>query len=250
MSDNEDWDLDDLPEGEDSQHEWWDFEDEAEMVDAVAGDIGFIIESALDARGQALIALPGTDEATAVFEKLAERKIRWKDVTIVPTDDRLVAVSDELSIIAKIAKIFIPLGARVLPISSENEDYQMAGNAADARLQDLHWPLDLCWLGMDENGHAASILPGPDFEDALEGPAEKRALGIMPEPMPADAPVARVSITAASVASARTVMVTIAGSAQRPVLEAAIQLGEVSDSSIGRIFNKLAVPVDIYWLDN
>ena len=27
--------------------EWWEFEDENEMADAVSGDIGFIIESAL-----------------------------------------------------------------------------------------------------------------------------------------------------------------------------------------------------------
>ena len=39
--------------------EWWDYDDADEMADAVAGDIGFIIESALDARGEALIALPG-----------------------------------------------------------------------------------------------------------------------------------------------------------------------------------------------
>jgi 6-phosphogluconolactonase len=39
--------------------EWWDYDDTDELADAVAGDVGFIIDSALDARGQALIALPG-----------------------------------------------------------------------------------------------------------------------------------------------------------------------------------------------
>jgi hypothetical protein len=39
--------------------EWWDYDSLDEMADAVAGDIGFIIESALDARGEALIAVPG-----------------------------------------------------------------------------------------------------------------------------------------------------------------------------------------------
>jgi 6-phosphogluconolactonase len=36
--------------------EWWDYEDLDEMAEAVGGDIGFIVESALDARGSALIA--------------------------------------------------------------------------------------------------------------------------------------------------------------------------------------------------
>ncbi|MEO8141906.1 MAG: 6-phosphogluconolactonase, partial [Sphingomicrobium sp.] len=37
--------------------EWWDYETLDELAEAVAGDVGFIVESALDARGSALIAL-------------------------------------------------------------------------------------------------------------------------------------------------------------------------------------------------
>lgn len=37
--------------------EWWDYEDADELADAIAGDVQFIIESALDARGAAVIAL-------------------------------------------------------------------------------------------------------------------------------------------------------------------------------------------------
>jgi 6-phosphogluconolactonase len=39
--------------------EWWDYDDAAEMAAAVAADIGFIIDSAIEARGSAVIALAG-----------------------------------------------------------------------------------------------------------------------------------------------------------------------------------------------
>ena len=39
--------------------EWWEYDDADEMADAVAGDIGFIVESAIDARGECLLAFPG-----------------------------------------------------------------------------------------------------------------------------------------------------------------------------------------------
>ena len=39
--------------------EWWDYEDTTEMANALAGDIQFIIESAIEARGAAVIALSG-----------------------------------------------------------------------------------------------------------------------------------------------------------------------------------------------
>src|SRR3546814_2036180 len=61
--------------------EWWEYDDAAEMAEAVAGDIGFIIESALDARGQALIALPGGKSPVPIFEKLAAAKVRSEEHT-------------------------------------------------------------------------------------------------------------------------------------------------------------------------
>lgn len=229
--------------------EWWDFDDSEEMANAVAGDIQFIIESALDARGSAIIAFPGGNTPLPIFEQLAKAPIKWKYVTIIPTDDRLVAALDPLSNIAKIAKIFLPLGARVVPFSSEAADYKLAGNAADARLQDMAWPLDLVWLGMGLDGHTASIFPGPDMDEALDPKNDKRAIGVIPDPMPENASVNRVTLTASAIASARTTFVTIEGLDKRAVLEQAIEQGKSSDMPIGRVLAGLIVPVDIYCLE-
>src|SRR6187402_636813 len=128
--------------------EWWDYDDAESFADAVAGDIGFIIESALDARGSALIALSGGKTPVKAFEKLAEQKFDWKRVTIIPTDERLVAMDDPLSNVAMLAKIFLPKKARVIPITASIPDYRRAGVSADARLQDLSWPPDLVCLGV------------------------------------------------------------------------------------------------------
>lgn len=228
--------------------EWWDYDDADEMAEAVAGDVGFIIESALDARGQALIALPGGKTPAPIFEKLAKAKLRWKSVTIIPTDDRLVAVSDPLSNVAMIAKAFLPLGARVLPIVSEAAaDHQAAGKAADARLQDLQWPPDLVWLGMGADGHTASIFAGPDLDEALNAPKARRAVGVLPDPLPREAPVARVTLTRPAILSARTILITLAGDDKRKVLEKAIADGPLSAVPIGRVLAEAEQPIDIHW---
>ena len=227
--------------------EWWDYEDIDELAEAVAGDVGFIIESALDARGQALIALPGGKTPAPIYEKLAALPIKWKHVTIIPTDDRLVAVDNPLSNAAMLARAFMPKGARVLPIASENKDHKAAGNAADARLQDLHWPPDLVWLGVGGDGHTASIFAGPDLDDALNAPKARRAVGVLPDPLPPEAPVARVTLTRHAILSARTLMIVLTGDDKKVMRDRAIKDGPLSALPVGRVLADAEQPLDIHW---
>ena len=144
--------------------EWWDYDSLDELADAVSGDVGFIIDSAVSARNEALLAIPGGTTGPAIYSKLATHKLPWKRVTIIPTDDRLVPVDSDLANVRELAKTFLPLGARVVPITTAGAaDYKLAGNAADARLQDL--PGRSIWRG---SAWAATVtrrrfLPAPIF---------------------------------------------------------------------------------------
>jgi 6-phosphogluconolactonase len=227
--------------------EWWEYDSLDEMADAVAGDVGFIVESAVDARGASLLAVPADDTATGIFGKLASQQMPWKRVTIIPTDERLVPMDDERSNVRAIAKTFLPVGARVVPIAADIADHKLAGNSADARLQDLPWPPDLVWLGAGEGGDTAGIFAGPDLQDALDAPRARRAVGVMPDPMPEDAAVARVTLTRAAILSARTVLITLSGDDKRAMLEQAIADGHSSKLPIGRVLAEAEQPIDIHW---
>ncbi len=186
--------------------EWWDYDSPDEMAEAVAGDVGFIIESALEARGSALIALPADDAAKAIFPQLADAAVKWKQVMVIPTDDLIVAVDNERSHARALAQAFLAKGARVVPIVTPLDDYRLAGNSADARLQDLPWPPDLVWLTVGDDGSAAGIAAGADLQDALDAPKARRAVGVKP-----DGGEARVTLTRSSILSARTVMIALQG---------------------------------------
>jgi|SRR3954447_6165049 6-phosphogluconolactonase len=227
--------------------EWWEYDSLDELADAVAGDVGFIIDSAVEARNASLIAVPGGKTGPAIYKKLADQKLPWKKVTVIPTDDRLVPVDSELSNVREIARAFLRTGARVIPITTDIADYKLAGNSADARLQDLAWPPDLVWLGVGEDGHTASIFAGDDLQTALDAPKARRAVGVMPQQMPADAPVARVTLTRAAILSARTMLITITGAKKREMLEQAIADGQSSKLPIGRVLAEAEQPIDIHW---
>ena len=227
--------------------EWWDYDDVDEMAAAVAGDVGFIVDSALDARGEALIALPGGRTPLPIFARLAAAKLEWKKVTIIPTDDRLVPLTDDQSNIRAIARTFLPTGARVFPITGDIADYALAGNSANAKLSELKFPLDLAWLGMGADGHTASIFAGPDLDAALNAPKGRHAVGVMPDPLPPEAPVARVTLTRSALLSARTLLITIQGAEKRELLEGAIADGQSSKLPIGRVLAEAEQPIDIHW---
>lgn len=230
--------------------EWWEFDSPAEMAEQAAGDIGFVIESAVEAHQGARIALPGGQTPEVIYGALArKRDIDWSRVTLIPTDDRLVPSSHEASNYRKLQSFFGAPGAEIVPLVDEAAlgDAQEAGRLADARLSLLHWPLDLVCLGMGADGHTASIFPGPDLDRAVSGPRERRAVGVRPEPLPGDAPFQRVTLTAAALTSARAIMIIVSGADKRRVLEQAIKEGPLSSLPIGRVIAAIETPIDIFW---
>jgi 6-phosphogluconolactonase len=169
------------------------------MAAQAAGDIGFVIESAIEAHKGARLALPGGSTSDLIFAQLAKSKgIDWSKVTIMPTDDRLVPLGDSLSNYRNLEGYFAARGANLVSLVDEAglEDRQEAGRLADARLSLVGWPLDLACLGMGAEGDTAGIFPGPDLDRAVSGPRERRAVGVRPDPMPEDAAVDRVTLTA------------------------------------------------------
>jgi 6-phosphogluconolactonase len=227
--------------------EFWDYEDADEMAGAVAGDAAFLIEQALEARGRAFIALPGCDAPFAALEALADKSLEWADVTIVPTDERLVPPTDKASNVGLLARLFLPKKARVVPLSAGETDPRAAGLAADERIAALDWPLDLALLSVDAAGNVASIYPGPDFDAALNGPNIRRALGVTPDPLPKAAPYARVSLSKPALVTARVVTLVLQSDAARKTVEQALRDGASSPTPIGRLLADLEMDIDIHW---
>lgn len=227
--------------------EWRLFDDAAAMAPRAADDVQSVIRSAIDARGSALVALPGGRTPVPIFAELARRALDWSLVTLLPTDDRLVPLGDPLSNAGLIRAHLAGTSARLLTLVGGDLVADEAARSADEKLRTLRWPLDLVWLGMGRDGHTASILPGPDFDAALDGLPGRRACGVTPDPLPADAPVARVTLTRAALVETRALMLTINGEEKRAVAERAIREGPLSNLAIGRVLASTRVPVVIYW---
>jgi 6-phosphogluconolactonase len=226
--------------------EWWEFGSADELAEQAAGDIGFVIERAIEAHGGARLALPGEGAPEPVLAALANHPgIDWTKVTLIPTDARLVPLDHEQSSSRRFDHWFGARGAEIVSLVDEAalDDYREAGRLADARLALLHWPLDLAWLGVGPGGATAAMLPGPDLDRAVAGPRERRAVGVRP----ADGSGDRITLTAATLSSARAVIILLHGSDSRRTLEQALKEGPLASAPIGRVAAEIDAPIDIYW---
>src|SRR3954453_17702479 len=133
--------------------EWWEFDNAKELAEQAAGDIGFVIESAVEAHGDARLALPGEDGLAPVFSALAKGKgFDWSKVSLLPTADRLVPLAGQESRYRMLEGWVAAKGAEGLSLGDETplDNPVEAARLADARLSLLRWPLDFVCLGMDE----------------------------------------------------------------------------------------------------
>jgi 6-phosphogluconolactonase len=69
----------------------------------------------------------------------------------------------------------------------------------------------------------------------------------MPDPLPAEAPVARVTLSGAAILSARAILVVISGAQKRAVVERALRAGRFSRTPIGRVLANAKTPIEIHW---
>ena len=217
------------------------------MADAVAAAVAQVIADAVASRRAALIAVPGGGTPVASFARLSSMPLPWNAVTILPTDERVVPLGDPLRNSALLDQWFGASGATLVSLVGRGDDAAIEADLAEARLRPLPFPLDLAWLGMGGDGHTASLFVGPDLETALDPASPRRAVAVRPDPLPPEAPVSRVSLTAAALASARTVIVTITGTAKRSLVEQAICDGAASRFPVGRLLAASATDIAIHW---
>lgn len=183
--------------------DWYIHDTRLAMIQAVA-----TIVNSNDGRS---IAVPGGATPAAILPHI---HAVFRHLTL--TDERLVPRSDPLSNAAMVARCgrsdLLPL------IDDPVSDITVAADIADARVAKLPC-FDLVWLGVGADGHCASWFQGRDYEAAMDFNTRRHVVAVRPSPLPSDAPVPRLTLTLARVASAKVILIAAQGKTKRDVLE-------------------------------
>lgn len=204
------------------------------LADAAASAISAELAEALRLRGRARLVGTGGRSPGAIYDRLAAGGHDWSRVAVTLSDERCVAADDPASNAKAVReRLLVGPGAKahLLPLWPEPDPVALAALR----------PFDVVMLGMGEDGHIASLIPGdPGLEDAL---TTADATRLVPAGL-GKPPVPRITLTLSALLDARAIFLLIAGETKRGVVQRALA-GD--DLPVGRLISQSTAPIRIFW---
>jgi 6-phosphogluconolactonase len=218
------------------------FEDEAAMVAALAAEIVERIEDGVAARGHASLVLAGGSTPAPLYEALSRSPAPWENVWITLSDERWVgaeaADSNERMLRERLLKD-AAAGAHLIPLQTDDPSPRSALGSIDARIAAMPRPFDAVVLGMGEDGHFASLFPGPSSLAGLDPICAENVIAV--EAPGAAGSAHRLSLTLAALTDSRWIALMIRG---QPKLRILRQPGE---TPIAALLAQARAPIEVFW---
>ena len=208
------------------------FENRQALAHAAAELFAAQAKKAVAVRGRFTVMLAGGETPRLTYETLAKEPYRsslpWGDIHFFWGDERCVPPDDPRSnaLLAQVALLsHVPVRKKQIHPIISNGSPRHAADAYGLELVDFFngQPpcFDLAFLGLGDDGHTASLLPG---SAALQEKLRWTAVAKRPEEN-----FSRVTLTAAIINQTRLVVFLVAGSSKAQVLHTILE--DSSDTS-------------------
>jgi 6-phosphogluconolactonase len=205
------------------------------MADAAAHAVAAQLVHGLNTHGRAALVATGGRSPGPVYDRLREARLDWARVVVTLSDERHVDVDSPNANVRQLRE-------RLLVGEAAKAHYLPLTDYAEPALKAL-MPFDAVLLGMGEDGHVASLIPGsPVMAEAMD-PNGKALVAESPEGF-GSPPVARITLTLAALLRSRAIFLLIAGDAKRQVVADAIA---GADLPVRAILTQDRAPVRIFW---
>jgi 6-phosphogluconolactonase len=198
------------------------YPDPERLAQALADALADACRAAIAARGQAWLALAGGRTPLPAYRRLAAAGLAGP-VLAIPGDERCVPHADPACNYAQVQQALAADPAiRVLPLTRADGAPQPSLAQARALLAAHPQPFDAVVLGMGADGHFASLFPGAGhLAEGLDPQGRADVLALLPDPLPPEAPFARLSLTLARLRRAQALHLVVTGQDKRAVLRRA-----------------------------
>ena len=198
-----------------------DFENDA--ATALAENIAERLQQVLYFKTRAVLALSGGRSPQRVLPVLARAPMDWSAVDVTLSDERWVPPSDPASNAAMIERCFLAEGAvnaNFLRLWTPNTPHAEGPVHADARLRSVTMPPDIIYLGIGEDGHAASLFPA----DTAAAFTASNGFTLATLAAASQAPQKRISLDLPTLLGAATIYLHFGGKAKAAVYQQALKM--------------------------
>ena len=238
------------------------YADNRMLVGELASVIGRLLESAVQERGRASLAVSGGSTPRTLFEALSRLDLPWQQVTVTLVDERWVDEDDTASNAGLVRQALLQnraAAAHFVGLKTEADSPFSAVAAVDRRLRESvldgalvgeavmekQGVLDVALLGMGEDGHVASFLPGArGLSAALARDPTQHCAAIEP-PEPA---LPRMTLTLGALLQARHLLLHFIGPAKYAVLQEALREGPQEELPVRAVLQRQH-PLEIYYAE-
>ena len=175
---------------------------------------------------ETIVTIPGGESPFPILTKLSRLDLAFSKLTVWPGDDRIVPEHHSASNVGRIRQILGPMGATIVPLALGAQPPHFA----------------LTWLGLGDDGHIASLFP--NTKPRPDDPVSVRRL--TPDPLPADAPFDRLSLTMPALLDSEQLLFVVRGAFRRRIFMEAVE--RRSDLPVARLLAAASQPATCFIL--
>ncbi len=192
------------------------FKTPAELATSFAAECAERLSIAIDRCGRASIALSGGKTPALLYPALAKADLDWSRITCTLTDERCVPTDHPESNERAIRSYFFATPAepvKLVGLHSGAATLEQGLSAAEHKLDEVPWPIDVVHLGLGLDGHISSLFPN-------DAPIESAQGRLVASPAtPVHGP--RISLSLPALVQAGTVFLVFTGSEKLTLYQAA-----------------------------
>ncbi len=217
------------------------------LAKALAGDVATRLMRAAAERGHASLLVSGGHSPAGLFQQLSMQELDWSRVFIALADERWVDAHGSGSNERLVRENLLrerAAPAQFVGLKNSASSPLLGADAAWAALAKVPRPFDVTVLGMGDDGHTASLIPGsPGLRGALDPDAAPACVAMWSRVAPHE----RISLNLRALLDCRHISVLLLGEHKLQTYRLASAAGPVEEMPIRGILRQPRVPVDVIW---
>ncbi len=224
------------------------YPDRQTQAAALATQVASELEQALATRQTAHMAVAGGTTPAPFMQQLAGKSLDWPHITVTLTDERQVPPTHPRSNAKLLQENLLSTVPQATFIPLYDEAPNNTPAAVTQQLAQYALPLDVCVLGMGEDGHFASLFPGlPELAEGLNPDSPQTVLFLdspaLPEP--------RISLTLAALLGSQYLHLLITEQTKLHVLEKIMQSADFATEMlpVGHLLKYAQGRITVHYAD-